>query len=243
MTKTVIITGASSGLGLTLAKRFSSLGYTVYGSSLTKRNWKSANKAVSFNEHFFLHQVNLTSEHSVKRYIRNIWKKEKKIGVLINSAGYSNIPSRVEKHSLKEFQKNLGTNLVSAFLTSKYSIPFFQKQKAGLIINVSSMAGKRAVPCLVGYSASKFGVLALSQCVAKENAESNLKCVTVCPGGMNTQMRAKLFGKKDASLQQSTDFVADIMIKVIMGEIKVLSGGDIVIRHSKITAINPPPKA
>ncbi len=60
---------------------------------------------------------------------------------------------------------------------------------------------------------------------------------------MNTQMRAKLFGKKDASLQQSTDFVADVMIKVITGKIEVLSGGDIVIRHRKITAINPPPKA
>jgi len=128
-------------------------------------------------------------------------------------------------------------------LTIKYAFPFFKKQKKGFIVNISSMAGKRAVPRLFPYSASKFAVLALSQCVAKENAENGIKCITVCPSGMNTEMRAKLFGKKDASLQQSSDFVADIVMKVIHGKIEVLSGGDIVICHGKIKAINPPPSA
>ena len=83
-----------------------------------------------------------------------------------------------------------------------------------MIINIASMAGKRAVPNLFTYSASKFGLLALSQCISKENVDTELKCVTVCPGGMNTKMRASLFGRKDAEEQQSPDFVAGLVYQV-----------------------------
>ena len=86
-------------------------------------------------------------------------------------------------------------------------------------------------------------MLALSQAIAKENANGSLKCITVCPGGMNTTMRSKLFGKKDASKQQSPDFVAEVISNIVDGKISVQSGGDIVIRHSKITQITPPPAA
>ena len=166
-----------------------------------------------------------------------------RIDVLINNAGYGNKTSRLEKETLKEFQKNLSGNLVSTFLMCKYTVPLFQKQKSGWIVNISSMAGKRAVPLLGAYSASKFGVIALSQSIAKENLSSGFRCITVCPGGMNTAMRAKIFGKDDAARQQSPDFVADKILEILDGTLEVESGGDILIRHGKITAINPPPEA
>ena len=103
------------------------------------------------------------------------------------------------------------------------------------------MAGKRAVPKLFSYSASKFGILALSQAVAKENKEYGIKCFTVCPGGINTSMRESLFGKEDAQRQQSPGFVADVICKTITEEICVESGGDIIVRHGEITAINACP--
>ena len=95
------------------------------------------------------------------------------------------------------------------------------------------------MPGLFSYSASKFGVLALSQCIAKENENSKLKCFTVCPGGMNTPMREKVF--KDAAKQQSPEFVAEVIMEAICGDLRVDSGGDIVIRNGKITALNPVP--
>ena len=83
----------------------------------------------------------------------------------------------------------------------------------------------------------------MSQAIAKENAETGLQCITVCPGGMNTEMRRELFGTEDAERQQTPEFVADIMARIAEGKISVLSGGHIVIRHSKITGIFPPPEA
>jgi len=126
---------------------------------------------------------------------------------------------------------------------SKHLLPLLRKQKGSQVANIASMAGKRAVPKLFGYSASKFGMVALTQCLAKENEDCELYAVTICPGGMNTEMRAQLFGKEDAARQQSTETVAAMILDVLEGKIKVESGGDIVIRYGEITAVNPCPGA
>ncbi|OGW79379.1 MAG: hypothetical protein A3G33_03295 [Omnitrophica bacterium RIFCSPLOWO2_12_FULL_44_17] len=242
MNRTIFITGASTGLGLSLSKGFMEAGDTVIGITKTKRHWPKALKQVNSNSKFKLICADLTKEKAVAALVKKIQKAFPKIDILINNAGYIDHVSRVEKTSAREFKNNFEINLFSAFLMCKTVLPIFIKQKSGLIINISSMAGKRAVPRLAGYSASKFGVLALSQCIAKENIENNIKCFTICPGGMNTEMREKVFGKEDAQKQQAPDFVADVIMKTVSGEIPVDSGGDIVIRHGKITAINPVPE-
>jgi NAD(P)-dependent dehydrogenase (short-subunit alcohol dehydrogenase family) len=294
MSRTVIITGASSGLGLSLTKRFLALGDTVIGITRTKKHWNEASQAIAeflhkkssasplmgedkggggktspspqpnlpppparlatdgpqmgkevcwqtFLDNFSLHQIDLTQEKKVNSFIHSIVKKTGEIDILINCAGYGSGLQSVDKLAYKEFEANIQQNLATAFLMCKHIVPVMRRQNRGLIINISSMAGKRAVPRAFAYSASKFGVLALSQCIAKENADANIKCITVCPGGMNTPMREIFFGKEDAQKQQSPDFVADITMQVIDGKIAVESGGDIVVRHSKITAVNPCP--
>lgn len=244
MNQTVIITGASSGLGLSLAQRFSKRQDTVYGVSSSRRNWKEAKERVNSKELFFLSQVDATSETQVKGFISKIVKTRKSIDILINNAGYANRPVKTEEESLRELQKNISSNLITTFLMCKYVLPILKKQKKGWMINISSYAGKRAVPLLGAYSASKFGVVALTQSIAKENLElTGFKCVAVCPGGINTQMREKLFGREDARRQQNADFVADKILEIIEGRIAVPSGGDVVIRHGQVTAVNPPPEA
>ena len=86
-------------------------------------------------------------------------------------------------------------------------------------------------------------MVALTQSLAKENESTDIQFITVCPGGINTEMRAKLFGAKDANRQQSPDFVASKIVDILRGKIKMASGDDIVIRHGRVTAINPLPGA
>ncbi len=239
----VVISGTGSGLGLSLAKKFLERGDTVYGLTRTRRNWSRARRQASHDSQFHLFQVDVTSEPAVRRFFSTLQRRKIQIEVLINNAGYSNRLRRLEKETLVEFQRNLTNNLVSVFLMCKYATPFFLRQKSGWMINISSMSGKRAVPQLGAYSASKFGVVALSQSLAKENLDSGFKCITVCPGGMNTLMRAKLFGREEASRQQSADFVAEKILEIVEGRLPVETGGDIVIRHGKVTAVNPAPPA
>jgi len=243
MSRTVIISGASRGLGLSLTRRFLQAGDRVFGISKTQQNWKTALATLPNHKNLSFHVLDLTQESQVQKFVRIFKVKASRVDILINNAGYGGRLMRTEDHSLDEFERHLSVNLISAFLMCKYFIPIFRNQKQGMILNISSMAGKRAVPNLAGYSASKFGILALTQAIAKENTDIELKCVTVCPGGMNTQMRADLFGEEDAAKQQTTDFVADKIIKIADGEIPLVSGSDIVIRHNKITAVDIPPNS
>ena len=239
MPKAVLITGASRGLGLALTRKFLNAGWQVYGLSRTKKYWKTALSKLPVNAKFSFHALDLTSEPQVKKFTARL--KGKPLDLLINNAGYGGDLLRLEETSVAEYQKIMNGNMLSAFLMCKHFVPLMRKQKHGTIFNISSMAGQRAVPKLAAYSMAKFGIVALSQAVAKENLDIPIKCLTICPGGMNTEMRAKIFGKEDAARQQSTDFVSETIFDVYENKIPVESGGDIVIRHGKITAIHACP--
>ena len=242
MNRTIVITGASRGLGLALAKQFIASGDKVFGISRTRKYWPAAKKSIN-SDRFKLLSGDMTSEKTVKALLAGIKRRAGSIDILINNAGYWTPLANVENISLKEFREHFKQNLETAFLMCKYAIPEMKKQPRAFIINISSMAGVRAVPRLAPYSAAKSGVIALSQAIAKENAQTGLQCITVCPGGMNTDMRTGLFGVEDAARQQTPEFVADIIAQIVEGKISVLSGGHIIVRHSKITGIFPPPAA
>ena len=239
----VVITGAAAGLGLSLAKQFLGEEDTVYGLTRTRRHWQSAREKVGRSVHFILLQADVRLESAVKKALAEIHRQAGRIDILINNAGYAGRLVKIEEETAEGFKKHFSGNLLATFLMCKYALPFFEKQRNGWIVNISSMAGKRAVPLLGSYSASKFGVVALSQAIAKENPDAGFRCITICPGGMNTTMRAGIFGKADAGRQQSTDFVAEKIVEIIDGKIEVESGGDVVIRHGRVTAVNPPPEA
>ena len=240
--RVVLITGVSRGLGLSLAKDCLKRGDLVLGVSRTQKHWTPSLKALK-KKGLHLFRADLTDEKQVKALVKKLKVVSKRVDILINNAGYAGNLYLTHQLSLRELEKNMTQNLYSAFLLSKHIVPILLKQDHSLVVNVSSMAGRRAVPRLFAYSASKFGVLALSECLAKEYGDQGLKALTVCPGGMNTLMRAELFGKADAKRQQTTQFVSQVIMDVIEEKIKVESGGSITIRHSKITDISPCPGA
>lgn len=243
MKRQVVITGASRGLGLSLVRRFVAEGDDVIAVSRTKKYWKEA-EAVDGPGRLTLVEADLRSESDVRRLAQKAGRLTRPVDILINNAGIGGELKLITHLSLKDFEAMMSANLTSAFLMCKHFIPLFRRQgHPGLIINVSSMAGIRAVPKLFAYSASKYGMLALTQCVAKENADAQLKCLTICPGGMNTEMRASLFGQKDASAQQSTAFVAGLMMDIIDNRFPVATGSDVVIRHGKIFSVTTMPSA
>ncbi|MFZ5803151.1 MAG: SDR family oxidoreductase [Candidatus Omnitrophota bacterium] len=243
MNQKIIITGASRGLGLALAQSFLKAGDSVIGITRSRSHWAAAKRTLSYLGEIEFYQMDVSDESSVRTFFSKNRKKISGLDILINNAGYGGILAPVEKLRLPELEKHIRMNLIGAFLMSQYAIPIMKKKASGCIVNISSMAGKRAVPRLFAYSAAKSGILALTQCLVKENENSGIRCLTVCPGGMNTTMRSSLFGEEDASKQQSAEFVAGILMDVLRDKIQVPNGGDIVIRHGKITAINPLPEA
>jgi len=241
MKKVVVITGASRGLGLSLTRQFLERGDVVIGISRTTRWWPKVKK--NLGKDFPLYKADLTEEAAVSSLLKRIIKKYRRIDILVNNAGIGGRLERVEDTTAARFRSMLEANLTASFFTCKHVIKHMRRRKQGLILNIASMAGKRAVPRLAAYSASKFGMVALSQALAKENVDRGVKCLTICPGGMNTSMRGALFGREDQERQQTTDFVASVIMDVVQNKVRVPSGGDIVIRYGKITAINEAPGA
>lgn len=227
-----MISGVSSGIGLELAQLALNENFEVYGVSLTENNWLSVRQLLGNPSSLHLYTCDVSNYDKVKAFIGTVVEGEGKIDLLINNAGYIDSGYRLEELPNEEFERNIAVNLNSVFYMCKEALPYMKDQEA-LIINVSSNAGKRAVPKIAAYSAAKFGVVALSQSIAKENLETGPICYCVCPGGTNTPMRQKIFG--DADQQQSATFVAEQIFKLLDTDIP--SGSDIVVRHSKV-AVN-----
>ena len=233
--KVVILTGASSGIGYSLLKYFISEGAIVYASSRNEREITEKDKQEC---HFEL--LDLSDEGNVEEYTNSVLQKENSIDILINNAGVAHNLALIEEMNLEMFNSIIRDNVMPTFNMMKYIMPIMKKNNSGTVINISSRAGRRAVPKLSAYTAAKFAVRGLTESVAKEVQETGIKCVTISPAGVNTGMRAMVFGKEDAENQQDTSRITDIISKTLLGELQVSNGSDIVIIKGKEPIIRVP---
>ena len=233
--KVVVLTGASSGIGYSLLKYFISEGAIVYASSRNEREITEKDKQEC---HFEL--LDLSDEVNVEKYTKVVLQKENRVDILINNAGVAHNLALIEEMNVEMFNSIIKDNVMPTFNMIKYIMPIMKKNNSGTVINISSRAGRRAVPKLSAYTAAKFAVRGLTESVAKEVQETGIKCVTISPAGVNTGMRAMVFGKEDAENQQDTSRITDIISKTLLGELQVSNGSDIVIIKDKEPIIRVP---
>ena len=133
-------------------------------------------------------KCDVSQQSDVKSLVDVSVKRFGKIDILVNNAGivyYKNIMDTTEE----EWNKTIDTNLKGVFLFTKEVLPYMLENKSdSIIINVSSGAGKSGFPNLSAYCASKFGVIGLTESIAKEVADNNVKVMSICPGGVDTKM-------------------------------------------------------
>jgi len=233
--KVVVLTGASSGIGYSLLKYFISEGAIVYASSRNEREITEKDKQEC---HFEL--LDLSDEVNVEKYTKVVLQKENRVDILINNAGVAHNLALIEEMNVEMFNSIIKDNVMPTFNMMKHIMPIMKKNNSGTVINISSRAGRRAVPKLSAYTAAKFAVRGLTESVAKEVQETGIKCVTISPAGVNTGMRAMVFGKEDAENQQDTSRITDIISKTLLGELQVSNGSDIVIIKDKEPIIRVP---
>ena len=233
--KVVVLTGASSGIGYSLLKYFISEGAIVYASSRNEREITDKDKQEC---HFKL--LDLSNEVNVEEYTKIILQKENRVDILINNAGVAHNLALIEEMNVEMFNSIIKDNVMPTFNMIKYIMPIMKKNNSGTVINISSRAGRRAVPKLSAYTAAKFAVRGLTESVAKEVQETGIKCVTISPAGVNTGMRAMVFGKEDAENQQDTSRITEIISKILLGKLQVSNGSDIVIIKDKEPIIRVP---
>ncbi len=174
--RVVIITGASSGIGKTVAEFLHKKGFTVYGLS---RNIEPSDKL----PHVI--KTDITNDESVKNAVRTIFEKEGKIDALLNIAGFG-IAGSVEDTSIEEAHSQLETNFFGTVRMVKEVLPIMRKQKGGYIINLSSIGGIVGLPFQAFYSASKFAIEGYTEALRHEVKPFGIKVSLIEPGDFKT---------------------------------------------------------
>lgn len=189
--KSVLITGASRGIGQACAESFARAGYQVFincRSSVEKLEKLAAQlRKEGYTCDTVIGDVGVPQE--VEKIFQVIEKKCGGIDVLVNNAGISYVGLLTDM-SNEEWEKLLQTNLSSAFYCCRSAIPHMVSKKRGKIINISSMWGRVGASCEVAYSATKAGINGFTMALAKELAPSNIQVNAIACGVIDTEMNA-----------------------------------------------------
>lgn len=191
--KTILITGASRGIGRELAINLAKKGHKIianYNQSeeQAKQLQKKLNKE---NIEIDIYKADVSKREEVRNLIKYILEKYKKIDVLINNAGKSDCKLFTDVTD-EDWNKIISNNLYSAFCVTQEAIPNMIHSKSGCIINISSIWGLVGASCESIYSISKAGIDAMTKSLAKELGPSNIRVNSIAPGFINTEMNNKL---------------------------------------------------
>jgi len=179
--KVIFITGASSGLGKACADYLLKKKHIIFGTSRDADFTK-----LKYNEYGInLLPLELQNEGSIKKAIDFVISSCGKIDVVINNAGYG-FASPIEDAPIEEVRKLFAVNFLGTVSVIQQVVPIFRSQSSGLIINVSSLAGRFSLPFNGFYAGTKFALEAISESLYMELRGTNIRVVLVEPGDMFT---------------------------------------------------------
>jgi len=187
MKKTILVTGSTGVIGLSISQFFYKKGFNVIINGKCKTSQLRDVKKKFNNKRALFFNCDLTKTTNVRKIVKSGLSKFKKIDVLVNCAGIQFVES-IEKYPEKVWRKMMDINLTTPFLFIKEVLPFMKKNKWGRIINIASTHGLIGSKKKSAYTASKHGLVGLTKVVALETAEENITCNSICPGFVLTEL-------------------------------------------------------
>lgn len=190
MNKTVLVTGASRGIGRSIACTFAAAGcrtvITCFRSRSELLTLKQELEA-AFRTPVLASVGDISDFSYVEQLFSEISAAFGGVDILINNAGISHI-GLLGDMDIDDWNRILGTNLTSVFSTCKLALPYMIQHKCGKIINISSVWGSVGASCEVAYSACKGGMNAFTKALARELAPSNIQVNAIACGVIDTRM-------------------------------------------------------
>lgn len=181
MSKVVLITGGSSGIGKSIGEFLTQKGFTVYGTSRNPERYNDSK--------FELLQLDVSNVESIEKAAKSIISKSGRLDVLINNAG-AGITGPVEEIPMEDIKQNFETNFFGPINVIKSVLPQMRKQTSGLIINITSIAGYMGLPYRGIYSTSKGALELLTEAMRMELKDFNIQMTNVAPGDFATNIAA-----------------------------------------------------
>lgn len=181
MSKVVLITGGSSGIGKSIGEFLTNKGFVVYGTSRNPSRYKDSK--------FPILALDVKEKSTIYSAVNTVIEKEGRLDVLINNAG-AGITGPIEEIPEAEIKNNFDTNFFGPINVIKAVLPQMRKQNDGLIINVTSIAGYMGLPYRGVYSASKGALELITEAFRMELKDFNIKMTNVAPGDFATNIAA-----------------------------------------------------
>jgi len=250
--RVAIVTGTSSGIGYETSLTLARNGFLTYA-TIRDLNKSGNIKSVAEKEKLPLKivQLDVTDDGSVKNAMQSIIAEASRIDVLVNNAGYS-LNGAFEDVAMEELKAQFETNLFGVIRVSQAVLPIMRKQKSGIIINISSAAGRFGYPGESAYVSTKFAIEGLSESMVYELEPFGIRVVLVEPGPIRTNFAVGMVAAKKsqdpsspyteimkklnavlASIRENApfpDLVAKVVLKAVTGEnpsLRYLAGKDI----------------
>jgi 3-hydroxybutyrate dehydrogenase len=212
--KVAIVTGAASGIGHGIAKRYIAAGGRVVIADIKLEQAEKAARELGGTDKAIAIEMDVTNEEAVNKGVEKTVSTFGKVDILVSNAGVQ-IVHPVEEFPFSEWKKMLAIHLDGAFLTTKACLPHMYKQKSGSIIFMGSVHSKEASPLKSAYVTAKHGLLGLARVLAKEGAAHGVRANVICPGFVRTPLVEKQIPEQAKTLGISEK---DVVEKIMLGE-------------------------
>lgn len=213
-----LITGGNRGIGLAIARKFAEKGIDLILIGRNSKTLDSAKKELSGKVDVSVFKCDVSDDKEIKK----LFKKINGFDILVNNAGVAYYESLSEMDE-KKIDETIDVNLRGLIKFTKHAL---KKMRKGIIINISSGAGKSGYADMAVYCATKFGVIGFTESLAGEL--NNIKVFAVCPGGTQTDMWKSMFPGQRAAYQPGD--VADTVMHVIENSSKIMPGTAVDVR-------------
>lgn len=208
--KIAVITGAGSGLGASLARKYSDLGYHVC--LLGRTASRLERTAAELKDSYSIYEVDVASKGDVEKVFTTIDQEGGPIDILVNNAGVG-VFDLAENISEESVHQMIDINLKGTIFCAQEAITRMKKRNQGLIINVASTAGLDGKVTESVYCASKFGVRGFTESITLELKDTPIRVFCAYMGGMNSEFWDGIYTKEQTKNLMDPDDVADIIIE------------------------------
>jgi len=217
--QTILITGASTGVGRLFAETLARNGHTVFASMRDPQGKNAKNAAellaLAEKESLAIHtlELDVTSDPSVETALRSLIAQTGRLDVVINNAGYSLI-GLAEAATTQQAQQIFDTNFFGVVRMNRAVLPHMRRQRSGLLMHISSGAGRITIPSFGLYCATKYAMEALAESYHYELATQGIESVIVEPGAYETPIFGNMATSADIDRIDTYGIAAEIPSKV-----------------------------
>lgn len=214
--RAALVTGGNRGIGAAIARSLAQLGATAIICGRNRSSLEKTAAEISTVGHCEAFPCDITDLAAVEALARTVHQKHGGLDILVNNAGIGGFGTPLHTLQPSDWEKVLNTNLRAVYYMIRAFAPMMIEKGKGDIINISSLAGKNALPNGAVYAASKWGLNGMTYSVAEELRKYNIRVTVVCPGSVNTELSPH--EGKDPNRMLQPDDVAHVVEMLVTQE-------------------------